>query len=106
MVEENSALTSQFLISIFTLVKNYSAIDEKELFLTYCKAEDKGIQNLLISNEVLNKKTLNITLSFLIKVSMDSKHNQSVIDFAGMNLLPKLKPFITSFVQEPEDGDL
>ena len=27
MVEENPALTSQFLVSIFTLVKNYSSID-------------------------------------------------------------------------------
>lgn len=90
--EETPSFTNKFLVSIFTLVRYYSVVDEKELFMAYCKAEDKGLHSLLVSEPLFNKKTLNITLTFLLKVSTDPKHNQSVIDFIGMSLLPKLRP--------------
>lgn len=56
-------------MSVFSLLKYYSVIDEKEQFNLYCLAEDKGLHNLLVSDKIFEKKTLSIALTLLLKVS-------------------------------------
>lgn len=51
--EEGASFTSSVLISMFTFLKCYNIVDEKELFDMYCKVEDKGLHNLLVSDQIL-----------------------------------------------------
>ena len=86
-------------------MKVSSHIDEKEQLALFCKAEDKGLHNLLVSEKILTKKTLNIAINLLLKISNESKHKQSVLDFFGMNLIQKTKPFLKSLSEDKEEGN-
>jgi len=71
-------------------MKAYSLIDEKYQYSLFCKAEEKGLPNLLISNNLLDKDTLSFCVCILQKLSGDGKYISSICDFTGLTLMDKI----------------
>jgi hypothetical protein len=45
-----------------------STFDEKVQFNLYCLAEEKGLHTLLVSDSLLDKSTLSICLTLILKL--------------------------------------
>lgn len=67
--EQGPAFTKRILFSIFSIIKLFSAIDEKHQLELYCRAEEKGIQNLLVADNIIDKNSMHMCLTILLKLS-------------------------------------
>lgn len=72
----------------------YSSIDEKQQYELYCKIEEKGIHNLLVSDSIICKSSLSICLTILQKLVCENKYTNSIIDFTGITLMDKFKNYL------------
>ena len=81
----------------------YILVDEKQQFELYSKIEEKGIINLLILDSIIDKQTLFMCLTILLKISQKNNNN-SIIDFTGINLIDKLKNFL--MLDMEDDGEV
>jgi hypothetical protein len=81
----------------------YILVDEKQQFELYSKIEEKGIINLLILDSIIDKQTLSMCLTILLKISQKNNNN-SIIDFTGINLIDKLKNFL--MLDMEDDGEV
>jgi hypothetical protein len=50
------------------LLKMLATVDEKLQFNLYCLAEERGLHNLLLSDNICEKSTFSICLTLLLKL--------------------------------------
>lgn len=82
----------------------YSLVDEKQQYELYCRVEEKGIPNLLVSDNIIDKQALSLCLTILQKLAPESKYANTIIDFTGITLVDKFKNFL--FLDIEEDSEI
>lgn len=96
-------LTQKLLFTIFTIIKMYSLVDEKQQYELYCRVEEKGIPNLLVSDNIIDKQALSLCLTILQKLAPESKYANTIIDFTGITLVDKFKNFLLLDIEEDSE---
>jgi hypothetical protein len=83
-----------------------STFDEKVQFNLYCLAEEKGLHTLLVSDSLLDKTTLSICLTLLLKLVPEKHYTNAVTDFVGIALIDKLKNYLKLDHWEGKDSEI
>jgi hypothetical protein len=94
------AHTKKLLVSMFSVLKMLSSMDEKLQLTLYSLAEEKGLHNLLLSESILSRTTFSLCLTLLLRLLTETRFITVITDFAGITLIDKAR----NFLEIGEDG--
>jgi hypothetical protein len=69
-------------------------------------AEEKGLHTLLVSESILDKTTLSICLTLLLKLVAEKNYTNAVTDFVGITLIDKFKNYLKLDHWEGKDSEI